>query len=239
MGQKKLIRFEEIRTFPNVLIYAGDPADRRPPAPIDWEAHFGNSHLLTLELACGKGDYTLGLARLSPGENFIGIDIKGNRIWKGARTALDEGLTNVAFLRTQIDELALLFRPGSIKEIWITFPDPFLRKSKAKKRLTHLRFLHVYQRILLPGGAIHLKTDSPELYAFAHEVIRESGCEVIRDIPDVYAAAPETTLRIQTYYEQMHLQEGRTIRYLSFRLPESLPALPTRSHERVAPATGQ
>lgn len=221
MGQKKLIRFEEITTFPNVLIYPEDMPGR-------WAAHFGHAYPLTLELACGKGDYTLGLARCRPQENFIGVDVKGNRIWKGAKTALDEGLSNVAFLRTQIDHLDRYFAAGEVADIWITFPDPFLRQSRAKKRLTHPRFLHLYHRVLAPGGRIRLKTDSPELFAFTLEVIRETGCILHRRVEDVYAAPPEPLLRLQTFYEQMHLRAGRTIRYLEFSLPAVLPPLPPK-----------
>ncbi|GAA4301515.1 tRNA (guanosine(46)-N7)-methyltransferase TrmB [Compostibacter hankyongensis] len=226
MGHNKLIRFEEILHFPNVLIYPEQQAGR-------WAEHFGNNHPVTLELACGKGDYTLALARRFPEENFIGVDIKGNRIWKGARTALDEGLRNVAFLRTQIGQLPAYFAPGEVKEIWITFPDPFLRKSKAKKRLTHPVFLHRYQQVLTPGGMIHLKTDSPELYAFTREVISENGCILAEDIPDVYALpAVPPLLDIRTFYESMHLAAGRTIRYLRFSLPDRLPPLPVKKqHE--------
>lgn len=239
MGQKKLIRFEEIRSFPNVLIYQQEPAPGAEIRPIDWESHFGNARPLTLELACGKGDYTLGLARLFPGENFVGVDIKGNRIWKGARIALDERLENVAFLRAPIDQLDRLLKPGSVQQIWITFPDPFLRKSKAKKRLTHLRFLHVYRRVLVPGGKISLKTDSAELYDYTREVLAECGCEIIRDIPDVYREAPDVMLGIRTFYEQMHLQNGRTIRYLQFTLPETLPPVPSKKHENATPVSGE
>lgn len=216
MGHKKLIRFEEIKTFPNVLIFPEGMKSR-------WRDHFQNPHPITLELACGKGEYTLALARLFPERNFVGVDIKGNRIWKGAKTALEEKLPNVAFLRVQIDHIDTYFSTGAISDIWITFPDPFLRKSKAKKRLTHPRFLQLYQKILRPGGHIHLKTDSPELYAFTREVIRDNSCLLHRDVADVYAAGPDTLLGIKTFYERMHLQEGRTIRYLEFSLPDKLP----------------
>lgn len=224
MGQKKLARFAEIESFSNVLIYPEDMQGK-------WKAFFGNDHPITLELACGKGEYTLGLARLFPGENFIGVDLKGNRIWKGARTALDEGLANAAFLRTQIDHIEQYFAPGEVKEIWITFPDPFLRLSKAKKRLTHSRFLHAYHKILRPGGTINLKTDSPELYAFTKDMIAENGCQLKQDLPDVYAGQVSEVLSIKTFYEQSHLREGRTIRYLQFTLPEQLPPLPVKSKD--------
>lgn len=213
MGQKKLQRFAEIESFPNVLIYPEGMQGK-------WNEFFKNNHPVTLELACGKGDYTLGMARMFKDQNFIGVDLKGNRIWRGARTALDESLANAAFLRTQIDKLSNYFAPGEVKDIWITFPDPFLRNSKSKKRLTHPRFLQQFQPLLAPGATINLKTDSPELYAFTQEVISAAGCALIEDIPDVYAL-PEVPplLQIQTYYEGMHLADGRTIRYLKFQLP--------------------
>jgi tRNA (guanine-N7-)-methyltransferase len=215
MGQKKLQRFADIETFSNVLIYPEGMKGQ-------WAAFFRNDHLLTLELACGKGDYTLALARRFPGSNFLGVDLKGNRIWKGAKTALEEPLPNVAFLRTQIDKLDQYFAPGEISEIWITFPDPFLRRSKSKKRLTHPKFLQLYQPLLAPGAAINLKTDSPELYDFTREVITACGCTLLEDIPDVYAL-PEVPplLQIKTFYEGMHLSNGRTIRFLKFTLPEA------------------
>lgn len=213
MGQKKLQRFAEIETFPNVLIYPQG-------MPGKWAEHFGNSHPLTLELACGKGDYTLGLARLFPERNFMGVDVKGNRIWRGAKTALAEKLANVAFLRTQIDKLTDYFVPGEVKEIWITFPDPFLRKSRARHRLTHPRFLALYQQVLATGGTVNLKTDSPQLYKFTQMVIAATGCTLLEDIPDVYAQEKiDPLLRIRTFYEGMHLADGRTIRFLKFVLP--------------------
>src|SRR5690349_14944508 len=153
MGQKKLIRFEELKTLPNVLQYPEG-------MPGKWHSFFNNQNPITLELACGKGEYAVGLGRLFPEKNFIGIDIKGNRIWKGAKTALTEGLNNVAFLRTQIDQITDYFGKDEVCEIWITFPDPQLRLSKIKKRLTHPRFLRSYQQFLEAKGSIHLKTDS-------------------------------------------------------------------------------
>ncbi len=215
MGQKKLQRFAEIETFPNVLIYPEG-------MPGQWKSFFKNDQPLTLELACGKGDYTLALARRFPERNFLGVDLKGNRIWRGAKTAIEEPLPNVAFLRTQIDKLDRYFAPGEIAEIWITFPDPFLRKSKSKKRLTHPKFLQLYQPLLAPGAAINLKTDSPELYEFTREVTVASNCKVLEDIPDVYALTEvPPLLQIKTFYEGMHLEDGRTIRFIKFTLPEA------------------
>lgn len=214
MGQKKLQRFAEIETFPNVLIYPEGMQGK-------WGRHFGNNHPITLELACGKGDYALGMGRMFPERNFIGVDLKGNRIWRGAKTALDEKVNNVAFLRTQIDKLENYFTAGEVEEIWITFPDPFLRGSKAKKRLTHPKFLELYQKVLVPGATINLKTDSAELYNFTKEVIEAVPCGLVEDIADVYAnpATMAPVLKIQTFYEGMHLADRRTIRFLKFTLP--------------------
>ena len=141
MGQKKLIRFAELKTFSNVLEYPQDMKDQ-------WKTFFKNDNPIVLELACGKGEYAVGLGRLHKDKNHIGIDLKGNRMWVGAKTALAEGLTNVAFIRTQIEKIADYFAEGEVAEIWITFPDPQLRISRAKKRLTHPRFLRLYKSIL-------------------------------------------------------------------------------------------
>ncbi len=216
MGQKKLQRFAEIATFPNVLQY---PSDMRG----NWENHFKNTHPITLELACGKGEYAVGLGRLFPERNFLGLDLKGNRIWVGARKALEEGLHNVAFVRTQIDKITDYFASGEVEQIWITFPDPQLRTSKAKKRLTHPFFLRRYKQILAPGGYIHLKTDSPDLYDFTKKVVELYGLSLLEDIPDVYAhASVRPELMIKTHYEGLDIAGSRKIFYLRFGLTESL-----------------
>lgn len=216
MAQKKLIRFAELATFPNVLQFPENMAGK-------WPEFFKNPHPLTLELACGKGEYALGLGRMYPGRNFLGIDIKGNRLWVGARQALRENLDNVAFMRLQIDQVAGLFAPGEVEEIWITFPDPQLRLSKAKKRLTHPKFLRLYQQFLVPGGLIHLKTDSPDLYRFTKQVLALYGCPVIRDIADVHGHAekPEE-LNIKTHYESLDIAGHNRVHYLCFSLPATL-----------------
>lgn len=217
MGQKKLIRFEAIRHFDNVLEYPKD-------MPGQWKQFFKNEHPITLELACGKGEYAVGLGRLYPSRNFIGIDIKGNRIWRGAKTALEEGLNNVAFLRSQIDKVADYFQPGEVAEIWITFPDPQLRASRAKKRLTHPRFLRLYQRFLQSNGLVHLKTDSPDLYEFTLTVINLFGLEVIDQSGDVYANTDiKQELQIKTHYEGLDIAQSNRIHYLCFRLNKELP----------------
>lgn len=216
MGQKKLVRFAELLTFNNVLQYPEGMAG-------NWKQHFGNDGPMTLELACGKGEYTIGLARLYPQRNFVGVDLKGNRIWVGAKKAITENLRNVAFLRSQIERITEFFEAGEVSEIWITFPDPQLRFSKAKKRLTHPRFLRLYQKVLKPGGVIHLKTDSPNLYRFTKEVLTRYNCNVIADINDVYTQEKVSDeLSIKTHYEALDIAQSNRIHYLSFTLPDDL-----------------
>ena len=177
-----------------------------------------------MELACGKGEYAVGLGRVNANKNFIGLDIKGNRMWVGAKKALSEGLTNVAFLRTQIEKIADYFAEGEIAEIWITFPDPQLRISKAKRRLTHPRFLRLYQTFLATGGIVHLKTDSPDLYLFTKAVINLFDLLLLQDYEDVYTqAADNSDLRIKTHYEQLDIAKSNRIHYLQFMLDKPLP----------------
>jgi tRNA (guanine-N7-)-methyltransferase len=217
MGQKKLIRFEAIRHFGNVLEYPQGMKGK-------WAAFFHNTSPLTLELACGKGEYAVGLGRLFPGRNFIGIDIKGNRIWRGAKTALDEGLQHVAFIRSHIDKLTDYFNPGEVSEIWITFPDPQLRGSRAKKRLTHPRFLRLYRQVLAANGSVHLKTDSPDLYRFTLAVIDLFGLQLIGKTDHVYGEAdisPE--LQIKTHYEGLDIAQSSRIHHIHFRIDKDLP----------------
>ncbi len=228
MAQKKLVRFAAIETYTNVLQYPEGMAG-------NWKDHFKNEHPITLELACGKGEYSVGLGREHKERNFIGVDVKGNRIYIGAKKSLAEGLTNVAFLRTQIQQLPQYFEPGEVAEIWIIFPDPFLREGKAKNRLTHPRFLAQYQKVLKPGARIHLKTDSRELYDYTQESIAETGCTVHENIADIYGKDKATgPLAIQTHYEGMHLAEGRIINYLSFSLPEKMIVLPPKKKKEEA-----
>jgi len=222
MGQKKLVRFQALESFSNVLQYPEHVKGQ-------WKTYFKNDNPITLELACGKGEYSVNLGREHKDRNFIGVDIKGNRIYIGARTALAEGLHNVAFLRAQIGQLTSYFAPHEVSEIWIIFPDPFLRKSKAKNRLTHPRFLSLYQQILPPGARIHLKTDSRELYEFTLETIGEQGCTIHENIADIYGQGKATgPLAIQTFYEKMHLADGRTIYYVSFSLPATPVKIPPK-----------
>lgn len=217
MGQKKLVRFAELETFPNVLQFPENRAGQ-------WNDFFKNDHPITLELACGKGEYAVGLGQLHPEKNFIGIDLKGSRIWVGAKKALQQQLHNVAFLRTQIDQIAGYFAPGEVEAIWITFPDPQLRMSKAKKRLTHPKFLRLYQQFLVSGGRIHLKTDSPDLYAFTKLVTGLYGCSLHTDLDNVFAGNEvPAELQIKTHYEGLDIAGSNRIHYLCFSLPDELP----------------
>lgn len=218
MGQKKLQRFAEIRTFENVLEYPLHMQGK-------WASFFKNENPVSLELACGKGEYAVGLGAMHSNRNFIGVDLKGNRIWVGAKKALELKLKNVAFIRSQIDKIDQYFTKGEVFDIWITFPDPQLRTSRAKKRLTHPHFLRLYQKILKSGGRIHLKTDSPDLYHFTKVVIELYNLHVEEDTPDVYTAehVPDE-LKIKTYYESLDIAQSRRIHYLRFTLPdETLP----------------
>jgi tRNA (guanine-N7-)-methyltransferase len=223
MGQKKLERFAEIKTFSNVLEY---PLHLKGK----WMEHFKNNNAITLELACGKGEYAVGLGRLYPQKNFIGVDLKGNRIWVGAKKAIDEKLDNVAFIRSQIDKVNQYFIPSEVAEIWITFPDPQLRTSKAKKRLTHPVFLRLYQQFITNGGKIHLKTDSPDLYLFTKTVLRLYDIDIIEDLNDVYAQKEVPgELNIKTHYERLDISKSNKIYYLQFELPSI--TLPDKDNE--------
>ena len=217
MAQNKLERFAEIRTFSNVLEYPKDMQGK-------WGTFFKNENPVILELACGKGEYAVGLGRMYPGKNFIGIDIKGNRIWVGAKTALAEGLGNVAFIRSHIDKITDYFTANEVNEIWITFPDPQLRTSRMKKRLTHPNFLRLYQKVLKSDGIIHLKTDSPDLYRFTKAVIALYELNLLQDDDHVFSkeeVIPE--LQIRTHYEKLDIAGSSRIHYLSFQVNKDLP----------------
>ena len=213
MGKDKLRRFAEIATFSNVLeleagkIYYGKWA----------EGFFKNSNPVVLELACGKGEYTVNLATMFPHKNFIGIDYKGNRLWRGAKTAVEEGIDNVAFLRIQIENLIAYFAPGEVDEIWITFPDPQPQISRERKRLTSPRFLDMYRAILKPGGNVNLKTDNDGLYAYTAGKINELGLKLWVKTEDLYHSEyADEVLNIKTYYEKKYLVHHKNINYLKF-----------------------
>jgi len=183
------------------------------------ELFFRNDNPIALELGCGKGEYTVGLARKFPDINFLGIDIKGARLWKGAGIAVAEGLTNVGFLRTRIELIESFFCEDEISEIWITFPDPQLKKRRNKKRLTGPRFLNSYNRFLKPGSLIHLKTDSRELYDYTNTLIEFNGLELFESTDDLYSGSySNDMLSIRTYYEEIFMDEGKKITYTCFSL---------------------
>jgi len=216
MGQKKLIRFEELTTLPNVLQYPQNMAG-------NWSSFFSQKGPITLELACGKGEYAVGMAEIYPERNFIGVDQKGNRIWVGAKKALSSELKNVAFLRTQIDRIAAYFGADEAEEIWLTFPDPQLRASKHKKRLTHPKYLRLYQSFLKRDGRIHLKTDSPVLYNFTLEAISLYQLILHSSTNDLYSAPLEKKeLGIKTHYEGLDIAGSKRIHYVCFSLNEGL-----------------
>lgn len=216
MAQKKLQRFADFKSLSNALEY---PAGMRG----QWPVFFKNNNPLVLELACGRGEYTVGLARIFPEKNFIGVDVKGNRMYIGAKTCLQENIVNAGFLRTQIEKLTDYFSPGEVDEIWLTFPDPQLRTSRAKKRLTHPRFLRLYQQVLKPGGFIHLKTDSPDLYLFTKRVAGLYAITLLEDSDNVYAdQGIKEELKIKTHYENLDIAQSKKIHYLKFILPPEI-----------------
>lgn len=222
MGKNKLRKFAEMEQIPFVFQYPFSVVSREGfPLKGKWhEEFFGNGNPIVLELGCGKGEYTVGLARRYPDRNFIGIDIKGARMWSGARRAQAEGLKNVAFLRTSIELLPMFFAPGEVAEIWITFPDPQMKK--VRKRLTSSRFLDLYRQVTAPGAQINLKTDSPFLYAYTKRLCEANpeALPPVTDSADLYADAsmPAPLTEIRTHYEQQWLDRGLTIKYLAFRL---------------------
>lgn len=225
--RNKLAKFAELLTFPNVY----ENFDIQQPelkgkdgVIVDLKGrwgneHFQNDHPITLELACGRGEYSLGLGRMYPERNFIGVDIKGARIWKGAKIALAESLDNVAFLRTRIEILHEFFAPGEIDEIWITFPDPFLGNRKVNRRLTAPAFLDLYKRVLTPNGLLHLKTDEILLHEYTLEVLQaRKDIEILHQDDDIYAKElPRPELGLKTFYENLNISESDTIKYIQFR----------------------
>jgi tRNA (guanine-N7-)-methyltransferase len=213
VGKDKLRRFAEISMFSNVL-----QLEEGAKFKGTWASgFFKNSNPIVLELACGKGEYAVHMATLFPGKNFIGIDYKGNRIWRGAKTALEDGVGNVAFLRIQIESLLDYFAQGEVDEIWITFPDPQPQLSREKKRLTSQRFLDMYKTILKPGSAINLKTDNDDFYQYTVEKISEFSLNLHIRTEDLYHSEfADEVLSIKTYYEKKYLQHEKNINYLKF-----------------------
>jgi len=225
MGKNKLKKFSDMERIDCVFQYPfGVLREQEFPIKGFWHSrYFHNDRPIVLELGCGKGEYTVGLARRHPDCNFIGIDIKGARMWTGATQARDLKLGNVAFLRTNIELLPYFFVRGEVSAIWITFPDPQMKK--VRKRLTGTRFMNLYRQVVADGAIINLKTDSPFLYAYTRAMVRVNGLHTLADTPDLYASIPQSngldeSLRsIRTFYEQQWLSRGLTIKYLAFTLP--------------------
>ncbi|PWS27745.1 tRNA (guanosine(46)-N7)-methyltransferase TrmB [Pedobacter yonginense] len=213
MGKDKLRRFAEIETFANV-----HQLEEGKPLKGKWAGdHFKNENPIVLELACGKGEYSVNLARLFPDKNFIGIDYKGNRIWRGAKTAIEDGINNVAFLRIQIENLLDYFDEGEIDEIWITFPDPQPQDSREKKRLTFPAFLNRYKQALKRGGKVNLKTDNDQLYAYTCEKVKELDLVIHKNTDHLYTSElADEVLSIKTYYEKKYLLHDKNINYIQF-----------------------
>ena len=224
MGKGKLAKFRENETFANVFQpEITDFVNFEHELKGTWNSHvFKNSNPIVLELGCGKGEYTVGMARMFPDRNFIGVDIKGARIWTGAKASNLEQLSNVAFLRTRIEVINAFFAENEVSEIWITFPDPQMKERRAKKRLTSALFLSRYQKLLTDNGFVNLKTDSRFLYRYTCAVAEQNGLEIVRQSADLYSEPwTDDLLRIKTYYEQLHIDDGNTIHYLKFRLPKN------------------
>lgn len=226
MGKDKLKRFAQVAEFTNVIEPTWDEAlNQEFHLKGKWHSeHFKNSNPIVLELACGGGEYTVGLAEMYSEKNFIGIDIKGNRIWKGAKKSIENHLHNVCFLRTRIDFITSFFASNEVDEIWITFPDPQPQSPRQKKRLTHPIFLNRYRQFLKPDGRIRLKTDSTFLYEFTKEIIDQEKLKTFVDSNNIYEelipqnlnSSIAKELSIQTHYEKMWLSEGKKINYLEF-----------------------
>lgn len=228
MAKNKLKKFSDLLSlphvyenynpkFPKLIRFHDTEADMKG----NWgTGHFVNTNPIILELACGRGEYTEALAEAFPDTNFIGVDVKGARIWKGATNTLEKGLKNAAFLRTRIEQIDLFFDKNEVDAIWITFPDPFLRESKENKRLTSARFLDLYQKIIKQGALIHLKTDDTTLYEFTLDTLSEySGANILYHNSDIYSTVLEySELQYKTWYEKNHLADGRKIKYVRFRI---------------------
>ena len=221
MGSKnKLKRFRENETFINVIQPSRKEISDGFHKRGHWNTFFKNNNPIILELGCGKGEYTIALAKQNPNINYIGVDIKGARFWRGAKTALEEGLTNVAFLRTQIELIDLCFGENEIGEIWITFPDPQIKFKRMKHRLTNPDFLKKYQKILTPEGCVHLKTDSEFLHGYTLGILQEGNHEIIYAHHNIYnnAHSPKEATLTKTYYEKQFLAQKKAITYIRFKI---------------------
>ena len=221
MGKDKLKRFAEVEKFKNVIQPALNNFSNDHELKGKWSTKFNNSNPIILELGCGRGEYTVGLARKFPEVNFIGIDIKGSRLWRGAKTCVEENINNVFFLRTKVDFIKQFFNTNEVNEIWLTFSDP--QPKKPRKRLTSPLFIERYKELLKKDGVIHLKTDSDLLYEYTLEEIERNNYSIINNFNDVHGQLNDKSdselyeiLNIETYYESIWLKEGKKIKYVSF-----------------------
>lgn len=221
-SKNKLKRFKENESFSNVIQLTREEILDGFEWKGNWTSFFKNENPIVLELGCGKGEYTVGLAQKNPNKNYIGIDIKGARFWRGAKTALEQSLANVAFLRTQIELIDHLFAEDEVDEIWITFPDPQIKYKRTKHRLTNPIFLEKYRHILKSEGVVNLKTDSEFMHGYTLGLLQGLGCEILYANHDVYRneGSPTDVLEIQTFYENQYLDEGKPITYIQFRITD-------------------
>jgi tRNA (guanine-N7-)-methyltransferase len=218
----KLEKFADLETFPNCFKFFFEQIEKGFELKEKWHSdHFKDEKPIVLELGCGKGEYSIGLSKKHPEKNFIGVDIKGNRIWTGAKEALDLKLSNAAFIRTRIDFIDHCFGENEVSEIWITFPDPQPQKTRARQRLTHPIFLDRYKKFIRKGGIIHLKTDSTSLYEFTLEVLKENNYKIHWHTNDLYKNCPpdrKELVEIKTHYEKLFTAKGEDIKYISFSI---------------------
>lgn len=230
MGKNKIAKWAELAALPNVIQPGHETGESLKPAGEEIKGNwhrliFGNFNPITLELACGKGEYTAGMAEMYPDHNFIGIDIKGARMWKGAKTVHEKQLRNAAFLRTRIEFLHRFFAEDEVDEIWITFPDPHPARRNSNKRLTCPWFLNIYRGILKNLGLVHLKTDNEELFNYTKNIVLANNLEIVCETADLYSDISgnenEPRYVIRTYYEEMFVEKGMKIKYISFRLDKN------------------
>lgn len=221
MAKRKLKKFAEVSSFDNCFFLSFEQSrEEGLPLKGKWNKEFfKNDNPIVLELGCGKGEYTVGLAKRYPNKNFIGVDIKGNRIWTGAREAVDSKMSNVAFVRTRIDFIEACFAKDEVSEIWITFPDPQPQKTRERKRLTNMMFINRYRNVLKKGGSVNLKTDNEPFYDFSREVIKDNNLQELDATNDLYANVglrDEALTTIKTHYEKLFSDKGFKICYLKY-----------------------